>query len=249
MAWSLHSRRDDIHTYVCMDMISIVTSVHFWANLQLLEEIIRPIQCAITETQADGPISNIWKIWADLEAFFDPIKPSTMSVVLRQKIVESLNKRWELFSTRIHISSFMLDPRFRHIPSSTKDNESEAHFQSAEEFIRKYDFNADKWAAGLQQAWIDFRLEEGVFSNQCQVTDDPVIWWKRIRAMSTRNKWLSDIAIEILSFPGSAAAVERTFSVVRRIHTWQRNRLRRETLQKLVYIYINRRALNKSLIE
>lgn len=96
------------------------------------------------------------------------MKPSTMSVVLRQKIVESLNKRWELFSTRIHISSFMLDPRFRHIPSSTIDTENEAHFQSAEEFIRKYDFNADKWAAGLQQAWIDFRSEEGVFSNVCR---------------------------------------------------------------------------------
>ena len=75
--------------------------------------------------------------------------------------------------------------------------------------------------------------------------DDPLIWWKRIQLKSPNSKTLAHIAIEILSFPGSAAAVERSFSVVRRVHTWQRNKLKREKLSKLVYLYVNRRALDK----
>lgn len=74
---------------------------------------------------------------------------------------------------------------------------------------------------------------------------DPIAYWTRIRQMSPPNRALANIALEILSFPASAAAVERTFSVVRRVHTWQRNRLGRETLSKLVYVYVNQRALEQ----
>jgi hypothetical protein len=73
--------------------------------------------------------------------------------------------------------------------------------------------------------------------------DNPVLWWQGIYASSPKNRSLAAIAIEILSFPASTAAVERTFSVVRRVHTWQRNRLSRKKLAKLVYIYVNQRAL------
>jgi hypothetical protein len=74
---------------------------------------------------------------------------------------------------------------------------------------------------------------------------DPIMYWRRIRQLFPSNHGLADIAIELLSFPASAAAVERTFSIVRRVHTWQRNKLGRDTLSKLVYIYVNQRALEK----
>jgi hypothetical protein len=51
------------------------------------------------------------------------------------------------------------------------------------------------------------------------------------------------IALQVLAFPASCAAVERSFSCVRCIHTWQRNKLAPETLANLVYIYLNSRAL------
>jgi hypothetical protein len=63
--------------------------------------------------------------------------------------------------------------------------------------------------------------------------------------MIKEAKPLAVIALEILAFPMSCAAVERSFSVVCRIHTWQRNKLGRKKLAKLVYIYINRRLLAK----
>jgi len=54
--------------------------------------------------------------------------------------------------------------------------------------------------------------------------------------------------LEVLGFPQSCAAVERSFSAVRRIHTWQRNRIGRKKLAQLMYIYLNQRALQKQEI-
>jgi hypothetical protein len=43
--------------------------------------------------------------------------------------------------------------------------------------------------------------------------DDPLLWWTRILVKSPKHRALATIALEILFFPGSAAAVEQTFSV------------------------------------
>jgi len=63
--------------------------------------------------------------------------------------------------------------------------------------------------------------------------------------VAKESKLLAKVALKLINFPQSSASVERTFSAVRRIHTWQRGSLGRETLSKLVYIYVNRRALQK----
>lgn len=39
----------------------------------------------------------------------------------RESICESLDNRWELFSTELHPASFMLDPRFNSIDMSDDD--------------------------------------------------------------------------------------------------------------------------------
>lgn len=157
---------------------------------------------------------------------------------------EKLNARWALFSTRIHIASFLLDPRFRDILSSKDSDEAEQQFGLAEEFIKEFDYQ-NQWQETLEASFISFRSTEGSFSEECTREQDPLVWWGKIRVKSLKNRALADIAIEILSFPASAASVERSFSIVRRVHTWQRNRLGRKKLAKLIYIYMNTRALDK----
>jgi hypothetical protein len=58
----------------------------------------------------------------------------------------------------------MLDPRFRDIPSSKDVNLAEEQFESAESFIKEYDFKGE-WADSLQASWIRFRGKEGCFSD------------------------------------------------------------------------------------
>lgn len=63
--------------------------------------------------------------------------------------------------------------------------------------------------------------------------------------MAPGHQIFCQVAIEVLSFPASAAAVERTFSAVKRLHTWQRGKLNRDTVAALTYVYVNRRALDQ----
>jgi hypothetical protein len=55
----------------------------------------------------------------------------------------------------------------------------------------------------------------------------------------TEAKYLAVVALKILSFPQSSAAVERSFSFLRDIHTSKRNKLGRDTLAQLVYVKFN----------
>jgi hypothetical protein len=80
---------------------------------------------------------------------------------------------------------------------------------------------------------------------EVDLSSDPAAFWRRLLACCGTKRRIVQIALEILSFPASCAAVERSFSCVRHVHTWQRNRLAPKTLNNLVYIYLNSRALAK----
>jgi len=70
------------------------------------------------------------------------------------------------------------------------------------------------------------------------------------RAKRDSSKELATVALKILKFPQSSASVERSFSAVRRVHTWQRSKIGRKKLAKLVFIYVNGRKLcNRELID
>jgi len=73
--------------------------------------------------------------------------------------------------------------------------------------------------------------------------NDPTLPW-RLLASCIEYQELARIAIEILTMPSGIAGVERSFSALRRIHTWQRAMLGPKTVDKLQYIYINLRWLN-----
>src|SRR5688500_8717695 len=71
--------------------------------------------------------------------------------------------------------------------------------------------------------------------------DTPFSYWSKLSCI-TETTPLAKIAVKILGFPQSGAvSVERTFSSLHRIHTWQRSQIGREKLSKLVFIYYNRR--------
>jgi len=97
-----------------------------------------------------------------IENQFHPEQLSPIPLNLRQFITEKLNDRWILIYTRIHIASFLLDPRFRHIPSSPDGSLAEEQFLSAEQFLKEYEFNGN-WDT-IRSSWIKFRNREGCFS-------------------------------------------------------------------------------------
>jgi len=73
---------------------------------------------------------------------------------------------------------------------------------------------------------------------------DPICYWKD-RLHTLEGKALAEIVLPLLQFPQSSASVERSFSALRRVHTWQRASLGREKLAKMIYVYVNCAALRR----
>ena len=57
---------------------------------------------------------------------------------------------------------------------------------------------------------------------------------------------LATLALQTLSIPAGIAGVERSVSALRRIHTWERNRLAPSRVDKLVFCHQNLRLLGES---
>ena len=153
---------------------------------------------------------------------------------IRQDVRNFLNHNWDLISEDIHAASYLLDP------TTCGKVVEDTILTDAERLIKL--INGSKPSASILAEFTKFRAQQGIYQQQ-EITD-PVLYWQRLSMMKSSQD-LAKIALELLAFPQSMAAAERTFSAVRRIHTWQRNRLGRKKLAKLVYIYINQRALNK----
>jgi len=79
--------------------------------------------------------------------------------------------------------------------------------------------------------------------------------WAAINDTNGLNWWnafcseieLSKIAIKILSLPATSAAVERTFSSYKDVHSLKRNRLTNERASKLVFIKHNLQVIYYNL--
>jgi len=100
-----------------------------------------------------------------------------------------------------------------------------------------------KWLS-MKDHFTKFRRNLALFDED---DTDPVLYWQRFLDIKQYHD-LASIAVRLLKFPQSNASVERSFSVIRNIHTWKRCSLHRNTLKKLIYIYANMRFLEEGLI-
>jgi len=231
----------EANDYVDGDLHDTCFCASFWVELNQLIDILMPITEVLTILEGDTCISNVAFHWKKLENFFDPTSTSSLiDIATRDFVTNSLDERWNMFEEYIHWASFILDPRFRQEHIDFTD------YENGEFFIKKFTHLEcpEEWRR-LNNQLLKFRTFKDMYNEEIEMEEDPKTFWVRLAASSGRDNKLVSVALKVLSFPASAAAVERSFSCVRRIHTWQRNRLEQETLAKLVYIYLNNRALAK----
>jgi len=225
----------EAETYICEELRSICYNTSFWSNLHILIDLLDPIVQAIVVLEGNGSICNVFKIWLDLEKIYDPENNnSSFSEHLRLFITNKLNKRWDLIKHNIHPCSFLLDPNCVDI-SINKEN-----FIDGEEYLKE--LSGNRWPE-FNQLFLAFRAKNEPFNILIQEDISPILFWTRFLSIKETSE-LSKIAVSILSFPGSCAAIERSFSYIRSIHTRKRNGICRDTLAKLIYI-----AANKSYME
>jgi len=104
----------------------------------------------------------------------------------------------------------------------------------------------DVWEGGVHDLFDQYRAAEGTFGDarwNLAVTDNPLRPWKTM-LRDPQYRVLAELAIQTLTIPTGIASVERSVSTLRRVHTWERNRLAPARVDKLVFIHHNLRLLS-----
>jgi len=231
-------RNDLAKPYIHADLSTIIFNGQFWIDLTKLISTVKPIANAITNLEGDSCISNVHKTWKELQDFYSPTNPSSsISETTKRFVLAKLNERWNLIQDPIHTTSYLLDPRFRHLPCGKQfqTNGIKAIVNMVE----------DSKKEAIRVDLSKFRRCEFPFEEKAELTENPILFWQEL-STTDEGKALAAIALSLLQFPQSSAAVERSFSALRRVHTWQRASLGREKLAKMIYVYVNCASLRRA---
>ena len=157
---------------------------------------------------------------------------------LHKYVQQQARKRWDLISDFSHAAAYTVDPRFRTEPLPI------LYLDEAESYF-KDEVGKDKWVRDLQPQFHQYRRAQGPFAHDrwtLERSDNPRRPWQAMALDPTYCEF-AQLALETLSIPTGIASVERTVSGLRRIHTWQRNRLSPSRVDKLVFVHQNLRFL------
>jgi len=206
--------------YLSTELDSVVNSPDFWTNLFLLIRLIHPINSVIERFQSNETISNVFHQWTELETHYKTNRDNSSDLRtkrLMSYICECLDARWDLISDDIHAAAYFMDPRFRGKLLEEPD------FDDAERFLTE--------SCGIELETEIFKFRgEGIYSRRCAINEDPILYWKKL-CQTKESAKLAELAVELLNFPQSSAAIERTFSAIRHIQLWKRSSLHRDTLE------------------
>jgi len=106
-------RNPEATGHIHKDLPGKVFSRQFWIDLNALIDVVKPIGEAIVELEKDSCISNVFKIWSELETLYCPQTLSNISTDIKRFVLAKLRERWNLIQDPIHTISYFFDPRFR----------------------------------------------------------------------------------------------------------------------------------------
>lgn len=110
-------------------------------------------------------------------------------------------------------------------------------------FFTQY-LSTQEEATKTMSQWFSFRVQEGLFSEtrKCwKYIEDSVRFWEYCCTFALS---LSTFARRVMKIPGNSVLMERSWSAMNLIMNKSRNSLFAENTDKLMFIYMNERALN-----
>jgi hypothetical protein len=195
--------------------------------------ILEPVAKWITYFQSDSTmISDCFHVFIDLKQKFQVLKSSGK---ISEAVFTALNKwlllRWNAGYSDVHGLSYLLDPRY------LGQNMDEDNRSKTEKVLKDL---------GYEDELIHYKIK--VNSSGTSITSEKkttVMQW-----IGSLNKFdyarfpnLHSYLIRIFSCVPSSGCCERNFSDFGFIHSKSRNRLKKEKIKKLTFIYTNSRIL------
>lgn len=224
----------------------LISSANFWDKIYYFHQVVNPLAKWIKIIESDVPkLSSVPFIFKELETSFkNTIQKCKYFKTEEKNIMKALKIRKEFCISNIHNAAHLLDPKYLGKCLNTEEH------SDAVEFIYQLSKKLDNLDVDAKQVIADlchFKNKTGPFCKE--------YLWAAINDTNGLNWWnafcseieLSKIAIKILSLPATSAAVERTFSSYKDVHSLKRNRLTNERASKLVFIKHNLQVIYYNL--
>jgi hypothetical protein len=219
---------------------SIIVDSEFWSKLGEVAEIIKPIHEAQKMSESNSAtLAHVIPRWLRLESKL--VALSELYPYLKPILAPGgiFNTRLNMQTSEIHWAAFVLDPtsHLRFIDGAGK--------QLAIDWLLDHADPAEKKEVSCSIQ--DFLAKKNDFtrSHHSQLhIDDPLRYWNSYLHHKS-HKQLAQLAVRIFETIANSVSSERAFSAMGLIVTKLRNRLGPEKADKLIFIYMNQRVLDK----
>jgi hypothetical protein len=214
--------------------ITAIKDALFWSNMDLLKDIIEPIDTQIRMAESTkAHLGTVMKRWNAVE---DVLKANESQLPeLKEFRTKHFQARFNRQVLDIHWVAHYLMPENVSLTITPNGVQSIIRF-----FDKQPNHSKDQ---PLLADFLSFRGKEGIFSPTAPCwtqSTHPLRFWQ-LQAMFSPG--LGTLAVRLLSTPANTVPSERAFSAQNLIHDKKRNRLSAEKTNKLVYIHMNQRLL------
>ena len=223
---------------------SFVNDFSFWKKLTIVKKVMDPIHQFQYMSEAEEhklyTIANTWnKIRSHLYSMAANEDDETDLNHIAQVIWED---RYLSQITELHVVAALLLPQNHAIKVLGVSTEP-TFAPLMHRFFNQHLTSAE--AATAMKQWLAFRDQEDGFhtSSECWTYQmDPELFWTFSRNFAST---LSSLARKVMKLPGNSVLAERSWSVMNLIMNKTRNSMSSISVDKLMFIYMNERTLNR----
>ena len=224
---------------------TFVNDFSFWKKLAIVQKILDPIHKAQYMSEAEGhKLYAVTANWNRLRShLYTMAKEDEDSEMDLHHIAEIVwEDRYLSQITELHVVAALLVPQNHNIQVIGVST-SQAFFSIMHRFFAEY-LNVEEAKSAMKQ-WLSFRNQEDGFypASECWTYQtDSELFWNFSRSFAFD---LSNIARKVIMLPANSVLAERNWSVMNLIMTKSRNSLHSINVDKLMFIYMNERTLNR----
>ena len=219
-----------------MTVLNSVFDILFWAKVDELLDILRPLsKLQVASESSKGHLGHVEARWRQmrLELSKHPQYP---------QLVQVLDNRSRIQLSDIHLTAFHMDPRNLRVPYNSGDQEKIIGFLELHVPAEKF--------KDVRGSYLDFKCLFNNFLNAELWTEtamnDPMEYWRLASAYAPD---LATFALRIFNTPPNSVPSERAFSTMKLNSGKFRATMALERLDKLCFIHINRRTLDRDEIK
>lgn len=221
------------------EVIVIILDKAFWADLEDLVEVLQPIDKVLTQSESQNShLGLVTARWLSIKAQIQRLQSTDVTKAPVTAILKDVwQQRFQKQVNGLHWTAFLLDP-------ASITHPLDEYTQSLViETITRY--IPQSLIAQSRRSFFLFRQRQDVFSPGADCWQDSGEPWLFWQIAHHHSPGLATLASRLFKTPANSVPSERAFSTQNLIHTKTRNRLDAQRVNKLTYVHINQRALDR----